>query len=157
MSRKSSALSVSGLSMEKTWIFPGPSATIIRLVSGSWAMQTGLWNLSRSKPRLSRYGRGGSGEPTIFELVQGTRFESPKGFSGALRSSPKRAGTPRACATTHRPVIHRARLRMKLSFSLSWARARDYYNAGSKHPAGDPIRVTAVAAGAIQEYGISHR
>ena len=28
---------------------------------------------------------------------------------------------------------------------------------GPKHPAGDPVRVTAVAVGAIQEYGISHR
>ena len=69
----------------------------------------------------------------------------------------------------HRPGPRRAR--SPRSARSSWPRSWPSWSAttwpsgrrtgrqesGSKHPAGDPVRVTAVAVGAIQEYGISHR
>ena len=91
MSRKSSGLSASGLSMEKAWIFPVPSATIIRLVSGSWAMQTGLWNLSRSKTRLSRYGRGRLGRADDLRGRPGDALREPEGPGRRDGSSPPAA------------------------------------------------------------------
>src|SRR3954470_19585141 len=89
MSRKSSGSDASGSSPAKLQIFPVLSATIIRRLPGSSAMQTGLWNFSRGKTLLSRYGGGGSGEPTTREVVHGTRFVSPNGFSTGAGSAPE--------------------------------------------------------------------